>query len=93
MPRQCSCEALPETARAEPDGGRRLGALFIHHALRAAEMLEQEVKIILRGLEGQLVQQLLGGRGLWGIGEDDGGGGRGGGGRRRETGGAQRFLI
>lgn len=43
-----------------------MGALFIHHALRAAEMLEQEVEIILRGLEGQLVQQLLGGRGLLG---------------------------
>lgn len=64
-----SSELLPETARAEPDGGCRVSPLFIHHALRAPEMFEQEMEIILRGLEGQLVQQLLGRRGLGGKGE------------------------
>lgn len=55
---------VPEAAGAEPDGGGRLRSLLVRHALRAPEMLEQEVEVILCGLEGQLVQQLLGGRGL-----------------------------
>lgn len=50
---------LPEAARAEPDGGRRVRSFFVH-ALRAAEVFEQEVEVVLRRLEGQLVQQLLG---------------------------------
>ena len=47
---------LPETARAEPDRGRGVRSVFVRHTLRAPEMFEQEVEIILRGLEGQLVQ-------------------------------------
>lgn len=54
---------LPEAARAEPDGGRRVRP-FLVHALRAAEVFEQEVEVVLRGLVGQLVQQLLGRGGL-----------------------------
>ena len=47
---------LPETAWAEPDRRRVVRAVFVRHTLCAPEMFEQEVEIILSGLEGQLVQ-------------------------------------
>lgn len=47
---------LPETAGAEPDRGRGVRSFFVCHTLRAPEMFEQEVEIILSGLEGQLMQ-------------------------------------
>lgn len=55
---------LPETAWADPDRGRGVGSFFICHTFWAWKMFEEEVKILLRGLKGQLVQQLLGRRGL-----------------------------
>lgn len=51
----CSSK-LPETAWAEPDWGRLVRSFFVNHTLRATEMFKQEMEIILRGLEGQLVQ-------------------------------------
>lgn len=57
---------LPETAWADPDRGHGVGAFFICHTFWARKMFEEEVKILLRGLKGQLVQQLLGRRGLGG---------------------------
>lgn len=50
------CYNVPETAWAKPDRGRCVRSFFIHHTLSASEMFEQEMEIILRGLEGQLVQ-------------------------------------
>lgn len=47
---------LPETTWAESDRGGGVRSFFIRHTLRTPEMFEQEVEIILCGLEGQLVQ-------------------------------------
>lgn len=51
-----SSSKLPETAWAEPDRGGGVRSFFVRHTLRAPEMFEQEMEIILSGLEGQLVQ-------------------------------------
>lgn len=49
---------VPEAAGARPHGGRS-PALFVSDAL-GAEVLGEEVQLVRGGLEGQLVQLLLG---------------------------------
>ena len=58
------CVRLPEAAGAEAYDGRGVARLLVRHALGAPEVFEQEVEVVLRGLVGQLVQQLLGRGGL-----------------------------
>lgn len=49
---------VPEAPRARPNV-RRPASVVVCHALRAAEVLGQEVQLVHGGLEGQLVQTLL----------------------------------
>jgi len=55
-------DALPEAAgpRSYEGGGP---AVLVRHAVGAAEVLEEEVQLVLSGLVGKLVETLLGGRG------------------------------